>query len=130
MTTTYLDKPQRAALENRVMDGIDRLDDSTLMALQAWLERPVRGGEMPDDAEKKGMTRRQALSGLLLGGAAVVGAGSPTTRSPCSRRPTAPTRGSSSGSLSYVIAPSIRSGSGSRWPRPAGWGRKPRCAGP
>lgn len=75
MTTTYLDGPQRAALENRIIEGIDRLDDSTLMALQSWLERPVSGKEQPVGSDKKGLTRRQALTGALFGGAAVVGAG-------------------------------------------------------
>lgn len=75
MNTTYLDGPQRAALENRIIEGIDRLDDSTLMALQSWLERPVSGKEQPADSDKKGVTRRQALTGALFGGAAVVGAG-------------------------------------------------------
>src|SRR5687767_8816668 len=75
MTTTYLDGPQRAALENRVIEGIDRLDDSTLMALQSWLERPVGGSEQITSGGKGRMTRRQALTGLFLGGAAVAGAG-------------------------------------------------------
>lgn len=74
-TTTYLDGPQRAALENRIIEGIDRLDDSTLMALQSWLERPVSGKEHAVGSDKKGLTRRQALTGALFGGAAVVGAG-------------------------------------------------------
>lgn len=77
MTTTssFMDNRRRAQLQNRIMENIDLLDDNTMLALEKWLEGSVTDGKETPTTGKKSMTRRKALTGLLLGGAAVAGAG-------------------------------------------------------
>lgn len=70
--TMMMNDPKRASLEARVFERLQHLDDATLNELDAWLAQPVAEGQ---PQPQRGMTRRQALVALLLGGAAVAGAG-------------------------------------------------------
>lgn len=72
---TMMDDRQRASIETRVIEQLQRLDDSTLKELDAWLAKPVVAGQPEVGKSKRGMTRRQAITATLLGGAAVAGAG-------------------------------------------------------
>jgi uncharacterized phage infection (PIP) family protein YhgE len=69
-----MDDPRRALLEARIMERLQRVDDSTLRELDAWLAQPVTDEPGRGD-QQSGISRRQLIVASLLGTAAVAGAG-------------------------------------------------------
>lgn len=74
-----MDDRKRAMMEMRVMEGLRQLDDSTLKDLEQWLAQPVVEGAPRTGASGRGLTRRQAIVGTVLGAAGIAGAGAAGT---------------------------------------------------